>query len=458
MQKTLLWKIALILLVGLLLQVPLEMVRGLVGERKGLRDGVVAEIGRSSSEPQKITGPVLYIPWTRRSVEATTITDDSGHSRTARKERIERGQIALLPNALSIDGAVELQEKHRGIYKAHLYTLRATLQGSFTLPPALGLVEGPGAIEWGRAQLVLGLADTRGIREPVRVEWNGSEPPVHPGGLEAAALPSGIHADLGALAAFNAKAPTTYEFKISLTLLGTERLDIVPVGTTTSVALTSKWPHPSFAGRLLPDSGTRIGMDGFAAHWRTSHFATNLAQIYERCVQSRQCESFNGHTLAVSFFQPVDLYHTVERSLKYGFLFIGLTFAAFFLFEILQRLAIHPLQYALVGCALAVFFLLLISLSEHLGFVVAYAIATGACVALLGYYIRHVLQSARLGAAFAGALALLYGLLYVLLRSEDHALLMGSLLVFACLAAAMIATRKVDWYAVGGPASSGKPA
>jgi inner membrane protein len=458
MQKALIWKIALILLVGLLLQVPFESVRGLVAERKGLRDGVVAEIGRSSSEPQRLSGPVLYIPWTRRGVESTTITDDSGHSRTARRERVERGQVALLPTALAIEGAIDLQEKHRGIYKAHLYTLRATLRGAFTLPPGLGVADGPGTIEWGRALLVMGIADTRGIREPVRIEWNGAEPPAHPGGVEAAALPSGIHADLGALAATSAKAPTTYEFTITLTLLGTERLDIVPAGATTTVALASTWPHPSFAGRLLPDAGSKLGKDGFVAHWRTSHFATNLAQSYERCLRTRQCDSFNNHTLAVSFFQPVDLYHTVERSLKYGFLFIGLTFAAFFLFEILERLAIHPLQYALVGCALAVFFLLLIALSEHLGFATAYAIATGACVALLGYYVRHILKSARLGAAFAAALALLYGLLYVLLRSEDHALLMGSLVVFACLATAMIATRKVDWYAVGSPAPAGKAA
>jgi len=458
MHKALLWKIGLIFLVGLLLQLPLESVRSLVAERKSLRDGVVAEIGRSASEAQKIAGPVLYVPWTRRSVESTTITDDSGHTRTARKERVERGHIALLPHTLAIDGAIELQEKHRGLYKAHLYTLRGTLEGSFTLPPALGVSPGAGTLEWGRAQLVLGVSDTRGIREPVLVEWNGAEAQVDPGGLEAAALPSGVHADLGALAATSAKASTVNKFKISLTVLGTERLDLVPVGATTSVALASTWPHPSFAGRLLPDAGTRVGKDGFAARWRTSHFATNLAQVYERCLQSRQCEPFVNHTLAVSFFQPVDLYHTVERSLKYGFLFIGLTFAAFFLFEILKRLAIHPLQYALVGCALAVFFLLLISLSEHLGFSSAYAIAAGACVTLLGYYVRHMLKSARLGAAFATALALLYGLLYVLLRSEDHALTMGSLLVFACLATAMIATRKVDWYAVGAPAPQGKAA
>jgi inner membrane protein len=149
----------------------------------------------------------------------------------------------------------------------------------------------------------------------------------------------------------------------------------------------------------------------------------------------------------------------VERSVKYGFLFIGLTFLAFFLFEILKRLAIHPVQYALVGFALAVFFLLLISLSEHLGFAAAYAIAAACCVALIGYYVAYVLKSARRGALFGVALSALYGLLYVLLRVEDHALLMGSLLVFACVAAAMIATRRVDWYALAEtPSVPGNPA
>jgi len=453
MQRALLWKIALVGVVAALLQIPVGMIRGLVAERKQLRDSVIAEIGRSSSEPQRITGPVLYVPWTRRIVDATTITDESGHSRTARKERIERGLVALLPDTLGIEGSIDLQEKHRGIYKAHIYTLRATLRGAFTLPPGLGVAEGAGTLEWGRAQLALGILHTRGIREPVQIEWSGSRTPLRPGGIEAAGVPSGIYADLGTLAAATSRTPTTHEFRITLTLVGTERLDIVPAGATTTVELASKWPHPSFTGRLLPEAGSRIDREGFAARWRTSHFATNLAQVHQKCVQTRQCESFNSHTLAVSFFQPVDLYHTVERSAKYGFLFIGLTFAAFFLFEVLTRLAIHPLQYALVGVALAVFFLLLISLSEHLGFALAYAIAASACVALLGYYTGHMLQSLRRGAAFGAALAALYALLYVILRTEDHALLVGSLLVFACLAAAMIATRKVDWYAIGGKAA-----
>jgi inner membrane protein len=290
------------------------------------------------------------------------------------------------------------------------------------------------------------------------VDWDGAQPALYPGGVDAAGAPHGIHADLGVLPA--GKAPATHEFRIVLSLLGTERLDIVPAGAETTVSLASAWPHPSFSGRILPDAGTTISGEGFAARWRTSHFATNLAQLHQRCVQLRQCDAFNQHSLAVSFIQPVDLYQTVERSVKYGFLFIGLTFAAFFLFEVLKRLAIHPVQYALVGIALAIFFLLLISLSEHLGFAPAYAIAAGSCVALIAYYVGHVLKSMRRGAIFALALSALYGLLYVLLRMEDHALLMGALLVFACVTAAMVATRRVDWYALGAnsPASTEPPA
>lgn len=454
MQRTLMWKIGLVGLVALLLQIPVEMIRGLVIERKQARDGVIADIARGSSEAQRIIGPVLYVPWTRRSTDATTTTDDAGHSRTVRKEKVERGQVALLPATLEVDGRIDLQQKHRGIYEAQVYTLHANMRGTFVLPPGLGAADGSGTLEWGRAQLVLGIQDTRGIREGIQVGWNGLKPSLFPGGLEAAGAPSGIHADLGLLPA--STVPVTRHFQVSLALQGTERLDIVPVGAATTVALASTWPHPSFTGRLLPDAGTRISKDGFAATWRSSHFANNLAQLHQRCVQSRQCEPFTQHSLGVSFIQPVDLYQTVERSVKYGFLFIGLTFAAFFLFEVLKRLAIHPVQYAFVGLALAIFFLLLISLAEHLGFAAAYAIATACCVSLIGYYVGHVLESLRRGAVFGLALTALYGLLYVILRAEDHALLMGSILVFAGIATAMVATRRVDWYALAAsPVASG---
>jgi inner membrane protein len=446
MQRTLLWKIALIGLVALLLQIPVEMIRGLVLERQQARNGVLADIARGTSNAQRIAGPVIYVPWARRSVETITSTDQKDRTRTTTREKIENGHIALLPTTLAIEGKLDLQEKHRGIYTAQVYTLNATMRGSFEIPAVLDVPEGPGTLTWGRAVLVLGIQDTRGIRDKIGLEWDGAPRQLFPGSMDTADAPSGIHADLGPLPP--ARQAATHEFRFELSLLGTQRLDIVPVGASTTVALSSPWPHPSFTGSILPDAGTRVTADGFSAIWRTSHFATSLAQLHQRCSLGRQCDAYNQQTLAVSFIQPVDLYQTVERSVKYGFLFILLTFAAFFLFETLQRLAIHPVQYALVGVALAMFFLLLISLSEHIGFVRAYTAATAACAGLIGYYVGHVLKSPRRGAAFAFALTCLYGLLYVILRLEDHALLMGSLLVFACVASAMAATRRVDWYAL----------
>ncbi len=447
MQRALPQKIVLVAVVALLLQIPVGMIRGLVMERKQARDGVIVDIARGSSDAQKVIGPLLHVPWTRRSIESIVTTDDAGHSRTTRKEKVERGHAAFLPGRLEIDGRIDLQRKHRGIYEAHLFTLHATLKGEFTVPPGFGVPEGAGSLEWGRASLVLGLQDPRGIRGPIRVEWDGTQPALSPGGIEASGAPNGVQADLGVLAP--PTEPGRHAFSISLELLGTERLEIVPVGASTVVTLASDWPHPSFGGRLLPDAGEDLSPAGFRARWQTTHFANNLAQLHQRCIQGRQCDPFQQHTLAVSFMQPVDLYLTVERSVKYGFLFIGLTFAAFFLYEVLRRLAIHPVQYGLVGVALALFFLLLISLSEHLGFGPAYAIAATACVVLIGYYVGQVLQNVRQGLLFALALAGLYGLMYVLLRSEDHALLFGSVFVFACVATVMISTRRVNWYDLG---------
>ena len=436
MQKPLLAKIALIALVAALLEIPVAMIRGLIAERRQARDGVLAEIARGSGGAQALAGPVLYVPWTRRSLEAG-------------KERLERGQAAFLPDILIVDGHVDVQTKHRSLYEARVFTLQVTLRGTFRLPAGLGVPPG-GELDGTSAALAIGVRDVRGLRGPVALDWEGVRLALEPGGIEAAGVPSGVRANLGAFAAKQVGAPASvHEFRVTLTLTGTERLEIAPLGATSDIALASNWPHPSFSGHLLPEAGTTVSGAGFRARWRTSHFATNLAQLHQRCVHSRQCEPFQKHTLSASFLQPVDLYQSAERSVKYGFLFVGLTFAALFVFEALRRLRIHPVQYAFVGVALAIFFLLLLSLAEHLGFALAYATAAASCVTLIGYYVGHVLGSARHGAGFGAALAALYGLLYVLLRAEEHALLAGSLLVFASLAAAMVATRRVDWYALG---------
>ncbi|MCO2314175.1 cell envelope integrity protein CreD, partial [Pseudomonas aeruginosa] len=208
------------------------------------------------------------------------------------------------------------------------------------------------------------------------------------------------------------------------------------------------WPHPSFGGEFLP-SEREITAQGFTARWQTSFFATNMEEALRSCVEEQRCDGFQARAFGVGLVDPVDQYLKADRAIKYALLFITLTFAGFFLFEVLKRLAVHPVQYALVGLALAFFYLLLLSLAEHVGFELAYLVSAGACVGLIGFYLCFVLRSVARGLGFSAGLAGLYGLLYGLLSAEDYALLMGSLLLFAVLAAVMVLTRRLDWYGVG---------
>ena len=191
-----------------------------------------------------------------------------------------------------------------------------------------------------------------------------------------------------------------------------------------------------------------LGADGFTATWQVSRYAAQGGERLAACERGRACAALLAQELGVSFIEPAGIYLRLERASKYGFLFIGLTFAAFILFELFRRLPIHPVQYTLVGLALAMFFLLLTALSEHIAFALAYVSATLACVALIGAYVGYVTRSAAIGAAFGAALGALFGVLYMLLRAEDYALLAGSVLLFVLLAALMMLTRRVDWYQV----------
>ncbi len=255
-------------------------------------------------------------------------------------------------------------------------------------------------------------------------------------------MPNGIQAHIGGI---NPQGPWSAELALSLDLRGTQSFDLVPVGDTTRISVGGGWPHPSFYGQFLPET-REVTATGFSATWSTTRLATNL--IHQLNAYLRGDQSLDT-LIGVRFVDPADGYAQTDRAIKYGLLFIGLTFAAFFLFEVLKRLAIHPFQYGLTGGALVLFYLLLLSLSEHLDFGIAYAIATVACVALLAYYLVYVLGSLVRGASFGALLAAVFGVLYVLISLEDHALLAGSVTLFGCLALVMVLTRKVDWYQLG---------
>jgi inner membrane protein len=228
----------------------------------------------------------------------------------------------------------------------------------------------------------------------------------------------------------------------------------VPVADNNRVSLKSDWRHPSFGGQFLPQpESQQIGNDGFTGQWMVTALASNAQQQIQALLDGKKEGLASIDRLDVGFIEPIDIYSLSDRALKYGFLFIGLTFGCFLLFEVVKRLPIHPAQYGFVGLGLAVFFLLLFALSEHIDFWLAYLIAATGCIALLGFYLSAVLQGVTRGASFSIMLTALYSALYGLLVSEDNALLLGSLLVFALIATAMVLTRKVDWYRVGVPSS-----
>jgi len=242
--------------------------------------------------------------------------------------------------------------------------------------------------------------------------------------------------DINALFGRNAK------FSVNLELVGTDSLNVVPLGRDNTATLNSPWPHPSFGGRFLPTERS-VDQRGFNATWHISALATNARESWLKPGSDAEMDSFN-----ISLIDPVDVYVMSDRAGKYAGLFIAITLGGFLLFELLRSLPLHALQYLMIGAALLIFFLLLLSLSEHIGFGGAYLAASTACVLQVGFYSAHLLRSAWLAGTFSAGLGALYAALYVILLSEQNALLMGSLLLFALLAAVMVGTRKVDWHAL----------
>ena len=441
MNKNLTIKLGAIALLILLLLIPLLMIDGIIDDRQQLRDGVLEDIARSSSYSQQLSGPVMVVPY--RKVVRTWKTNEKTNQRYEELGE-ERGRLYFLPERFELDGQVQTELRARGIYQARLFHADNRINGHFSLPAQLGIKEDFADYQFDAPFLAVGISDIRGIENALKLELDGQRLDFVPG-TQVGWLGEGVRVMLPTLDTRNA---TELTFGFDLRLQGTGSLQVLPVGKASRVSLAANWPHPSFIGNFLPGK-REISDQGFSADWQTSFFSTNLQEAMNRCVMGNDCEAFNGRSFGVSFIDPVDQYLKSDRAIKYALLFIVLTFAGFFLFEVLKSLAVHPVQYALVGVALAFFYLLLLSLSEHIDFALAYLLSASGCVLLIGFYVCHVLHSVRHGLSFSAGLAALYGLLYGLLSAEDYALLMGSLLLFGLLGVFMVLTRKLDWYGIG---------
>jgi inner membrane protein len=450
MNRSLTIKLGVIALLIILLLIPLMMIGGLIADRQQLRDGVLEDIARSSSYSQQVVGPIMVVPY-RKTVRIWKVNEQT-HKRYM-ETALERGYLHFLPERFELDGKVQTEVRARGIYQARLFHADNHVSGRFVLPAFFGITEEFADYQFEPPFLAVGISDVRGIENTLKLQLDGQTLDFEPGS-RLNWLGEGVSATLPVM---DGKQARQLGFAFDLRLQGTGTLKITPIGQTSSVQLAADWPHPSFIGNFLP-TRREISPAGFNAHWQTSFFATNLEEALGRCVQSDACNDFNQRSFGVSFIDPVDQYLKSDRAIKYALLFIALTFASFFLFEVLKRLAVHPVQYALVGVALAFFYLLLLSLSEHLGFALAYLLSASGCVLLIGFYVCHVLRSVSHGLGFAAGLSALYGLLYGLLGAEDYALLMGSLLLFGLLGVFMVLTRKLDWYGITPNRVPGKPA
>ncbi|HMV54787.1 MAG TPA: cell envelope integrity protein CreD [Rhodocyclaceae bacterium] len=443
MQKALLLKALAVLLLGLALMIPLTMIDGLVRERQARQQQVTLDIAQSYAGEQQVAGPLLIVPY-EEEYRASEVDPQTSTRREVWRRQARR--IVLFPDKLDVAGKIDTNVKTRGLFRARVLDLQATLSGGFTLPAELPWErqDKDSRIIAGKPYLALAIGDPRGLSGAPRLALsaaNGEQSPSFEQGSRIDAQLAGIHAPVDLPAPGK---PQALHYTISLALTGTERVAFVPIAGDNRVDLQSSWPHPSFGGRFLPDPKTQsVTQDGFRAQWHVASLATRAQQQ----ILAANCGPVGClDTLDVRFIEPVNIYSQADRAIKYDVLFIGLTFAAFFLFEVMKRLPVHPAQYTLVGLALAMFFLLLLALSEHIAFGAAYLIAASACVGLVGFYLAGVLGSALRGAAFAGLLAALYGALYGLLVSEDNALLMGALLLFGVLGLAMWVTRRFDWY------------
>jgi inner membrane protein len=428
----LLSKTLMIGFLALLLLIPLGMIESKISERKTLQERVQQDIAQSSARPQTLSGPYLVVRYQVR--EKQVEKDARGQEKTVYVASAPK-ELLLEPHALKIGGSAEVESRQRGIYQAQLYNLQAKVSGSFTVPRLYGLAHAAEDLIPLNAYFVMRISDSRGIRNAPLLTLNGLTHEFGAGGIPPLAG-NGMHVFLPAPDPIQAHS---FTFSFPLELQGTSTLAIQPSAKTTEVALKSSWPHPSFGGSFLPRT-RNVSEQGFSAQWLVSSLAKNSG------AQAEGNSAAQAETLNVDFIDPVNIYLMSERAVKYGLMFVVLVFTAFFLFEVLRGLRVHPMQYLLVGLSMAMFFLLIISLSEHIPFAAAYAISGSACVLLIGFYLAGVLRSRRPALLFSGGIALLYGVLYGVLQSEDNALLMGALILFAALAVVMMLTRRMDWY------------
>ena len=436
-------KIILILVLTLLLQIPALRILSLSSERQARKNAVSEEIIGKVGGRQMITGPLISIPYTvKTKVEIMTSDIQAGKSEKRQEEVVKTHYIWVMPEQLNVAGTLKTEYRHRGIYKVPVYQASLGLSGWFTLPDLSGLATaGDRAsvtdIQWDKAVLSVAVCGMEGLRSPIAGTFDQKGVSLRPG-------ISGFPEKGGAAGEVISVEPGSTRrlpFSLSFALEGGMGLHFAPVGRITQMNLSSDWASPSFAGKFLPVARF-VSERGFSAKWKVLDLNTNFPCSW---VDDALFPAISGNAFGVDLAEPVNDSLLFERSVKYCLLFVVLTFFALFISELMAKVRLHFMQYLLPGLAIVVFFLLLLSLSEHLGFSPAYWAAASSVVLLVTFYVAGIVRRTALGLLTGGILALLYGYWFVILQMEDYALLCGGVGTFVLLSAVMIGTRKLDW-------------
>lgn len=418
-------KVLIILVLILIFLIPIALIRSLIRERMNYQQEAMYDISSKWGNEQTLAGPVLTIPY------IDFYTDTS---------RIQRRVVRyahFLPDSLFVNGELFPERRYRSIYEIVVYNSHITLEGTFSqinLEDIKALREN---ILLNEAFLSIGISDLRGIEEQADLQWDNHTLSFNSGVASTDVIETGISTRLPLL---EDSLGGLKRFKLNLVLKGSQALNVVPVGRITMVNVRSAWQNPSFGGAFLPDNRT-VDANGFSSTWKVLHLNRNYPQAWTGAGYNIFESAFG-----VNLLLPVDNYQKTERAVKYSYLLITLTFLLLFFVEILHGISIHPFQYLLVGFGLTIFFTLLLSVSEHVGFDAAYAISGVATIVLITLYIKQIVPARPVYLLMMGMLIILDGFIFTLLQLQDYALLMGNIGLFVILAVVMYYSRKIDWY------------
>lgn len=449
LSMSILRKLGLITLVFGLSQVPLWLIEGVMEERQKFNVEYPQQYKGPGATAQTLIGPVLTVPYhyrvtEQKSIPITATTSAQQTTTTTKTQEVSKtltGQLHFFPESLTVSGTLNPEIRDEGKFKNILYATDIEFKGSFNSAGSKQKKISEEDILWEESSLALGISDLRGIRKVTTLDWAGKKLKFVPGTNGLKLFDSGQSVSLSGL-----QQGTSYPFAFTLQLNGSRDMNIFPAGKENKISLQSSWKDPTFTGGFLP-SQKSINKDGFSSTWEVSYFNRNLPQVWTDAdpdIKNSLAQYMVGATLGT----PVEFYRTAIRAVKYGNLFIIMTFITFFIFEMSTKVRIHEIQYLLVGVALTIFFLLLIAISEWVPFASAYALASIPTIMQITWYTQAFskTRNKNLWKVMAATLTLLYTYLYILLQLENLSLLIGSIGLFIAMTVVMYSMRNIDWY------------